>query len=287
MEEVTRVKTRMVPVLGPLAAVVVLLFGCSQAATVAQQSPTSDPSIRAYQTLMLSDDTAMGASTSNHCNTVQDTACPAAVARVVTTLQAWLDDLNRFQTPARFATIDAQMKRHLTAVISYLNLAAAANVARNQSLEDRSIAAAINEKGWVDEVASSVAQSKPAAVAIYTGVVGSVKSELDSCASCQRLAGQSQLNCVGAAVTDCDSLVIDAAIQVRTFQSALVQDAVPSVLSAKDGQLQSDLAMSDTALIAMMGALLTSDQSGFSGGRSSFQRSMAAVDADATAASSA
>jgi hypothetical protein len=271
---------------GALTAILVLLVGCSQAATVAQQSPTPDPTIKAYQALMLSDDTTMGASTSNHCNTVQDTGCPAAVARVVTTLQAWLDDLNRFQTPARFATIDAQMKRHLTAVISYLNFAAAANVAKNQSGEDRSIAAAINEKDWVDDVASSVAESRPAAVAIYTGLVRFGKAALDSCASCQLLAGQSQLNCVGAVVTDCDSLVTDAAIQVRTFQTGLVQDAVPTVLSAKDSQLQSDLATSDTALITMMGALLTSDQSGFNGGRSSLQRSMAAVDADATAASS-
>jgi hypothetical protein len=230
---------------------------------------------------MLSDDNVMAASTSNHCNTVQDTGCPAAVARVVTALQAWLDDLNRFQTPSRFATIDAQMKRHLTAAISYLNLAAAANVAQNQTGEDRSIAAAINERGWVDEVTSSVTHSKQTTVAIYAAQVRSEKSVLDSCASCQHLAGQGQLNCVGAAVTDCDSLVIDAATQVRTFQAGLVQDAAPSVLSAKDAQLQSDLAMGDTALIAMMGALLTSDLSGFSAGRSSFQRTTAAVDADA------
>src|ERR1700693_841016 len=96
--------------LGVQTSIVLLLLGCSQAPSAAQPSPTSDPAIKAYQALMLSDDTTMGASTSNHCNTVQDTGCPAAVARVVTTLQTWLDDLNRFQTPARFATIDVQMK---------------------------------------------------------------------------------------------------------------------------------------------------------------------------------
>jgi hypothetical protein len=268
--------------LGVQASVALLLLGCSQAASVAQQSPMPDRATKAYQTLMVSDDNAMAASTSNHCNTIQDTGCTAAVARVVTALQAWLDDLNRFQTPSTFATIDAQMKRHLTAAVSYLNFAAAANVAKNQSGEDRSIAAAINERGWVDDVTSSVTHAKQTTVAIYTGDVRSEKSVLDSCASCQRLAGQGQVNCVGGAVTDCDSLVIDAATQVRTFQAGLVQDAAPSVLSAKDAQLQSDLALSDTALIAMMGALLTGDQTGLSAARTSLQRATAAVDTDAT-----
>jgi hypothetical protein len=69
---------------------------------------------------------------------------------------------------------------------------------------------------------------------------------------------------------------------VRTFQAGLVQDAAPSVLSAKDAQLQSDLAMSDTALIAMMGALLTGDQTGLGAARTSLQRATTAVDTDAT-----
>jgi hypothetical protein len=277
--------SRRVSLLAVAASVVALLFGCSQAAPVAQQSPTPDPVIRAYQALMVSDDNTMNASTSNHCNTIQDTGCPAAVARVVTTLQAWLVDLNRFQTPARFATIDAQMKRHLAAAVTYLNAAAAANVAQNESGEDRSIAAAVNEKGWIDSISSGVSQSKQATLAIYTGLVRSEKSDLDGCGDCQRLTANGQLDCAGVAVTDCDLLVSEAATLVGTFQAALVQESAPTAMSAKDAQLQSDLASSDTALIAMMGALLTGDQSGFKSGRSSLQRSTAAVDADAIAAS--
>ena len=265
------------------AALVLLLLGCSQAPSAGQQSPTADPAIKAYQTLMLSDDNAMGASTSNHCNTVQDTACPAAAARVVAALQSWLDDLNRFQTPARFATIDAQMKRHVAAAIAYLNATVAANLGKNQPGEDRSIAAAVSEREWVDRLTTSISQSSHVTNGVYTGLVRSEKSDLDGCAGCQRLIAQTPLSCDGAAATDCDSVVLDAASQVGTFQGAVVMAAAPSALTAKDALLQSDLAQSDTALIGMLGALLKGDQIGFSAGRTALGRALAAVDTDAAA----
>jgi hypothetical protein len=268
--------------LGVQASVALLLLGCSQAPAAVQHSPTADPAISAYKTLMLSDDNKMGASTSNHCNTVQDTACPAAVARVVTTLQQWLDDLNAFPTPARFATIDGQMKRHLTAVLSYLSIVVVANRAKDQNGEDRAIAAAINERGWIDDITTSVAQSAPSTATIYTGSVRSEKAGLDGCEGCQRTLGLSQLSCAGSAQADCDSLLRETSTQIETFEGALVLNAAPYALSAKDARLQSDLAQCDTALIAMTGALLTRDQTGFGAARTTLQRAAAAVDGDAT-----
>jgi hypothetical protein len=268
--------------IGAQVLVAMLLFGCSPSASVAQQSPTADPAIKAYQAMMLSDDSAMGASTSNHCNTVQDAACPAAVARVVAALQSWLDDLNRFQTPARFATIDAQMKRHVAAAIAYLNASAAATLAKNQPVLDRSIVAAVSEREWVDRLTASISHSSNATTAVYSSLVKSEKSDLDKCADCQRLIAQTPISCDGTAATDCNSLVLDAASQVATFQGAVVLDAAPSTMGAKDALLQTDLAQGDTALIAMMGDLLTGDQSGFSAGRTSFGRAVAAVDTDAS-----
>lgn len=269
--------------IGAEVFVVMLLFGCSQSASVAQQSPTTDPAIKAYQSMMLSDDNTMGVATSNHCNTVQDTACPAAAARVVAALQSWLDDLNRFQTPARFATIDAQMKRHVAAAIAYLNGAAAATLAKNQPALDRSIVAAVSEREWVDRQTANISHSSPATAGTYAGLVKSEKSDLDKCAGCQRLIAQTPLSCDGTAPTDCNSLVLDAASQVATFLGAVVLDAAPSNLATKDAQLQTDLAQSDTALIAMMGALLKGDQQGFTAARPSLGRALAAVDADAAA----
>jgi hypothetical protein len=268
--------------LGALASVALLLPGCSQPASSAEQSPTPDPSIGAYKTLVISDDTRMAASSSNHCNTVEDTACPAAIARVVSALQQWLDDLNAFRTPARFATINGQMKRHLAAVLSYLSMVVVANRAKDQNGEDRAIAAAINERGWVDDITTSVAHSAQATSAIYTGSVRSEKAGLDGCEGCQRTMGQSQLSCDGSAQAACDSLLRETSTQIETFEGALVLDAAPSALSSKDARLQSDLAQGDTALIAMTGALLTGDQSGFTAARALLQRSVAAVDIDVT-----
>jgi hypothetical protein len=264
------------------AASVLLLLGCSQASSVAQQSPTPDPAMSAYKTLMISDDNKMAASTSNHCNTVEDTACPAAVARVVSTLQQWLDDLDAFRTPARFATIDGQMKRHLTAVLSYLGMVVVANRAKDQNSEDRATAAAINERGWVDDITASVAHSAVATSAIYTGSVRSEKAGLDGCEGCQRTVGQDQLSCEGSAQADCDSLLRETSTQIETFEGAIVLNAAPSALVSKDALLQSDLAQADTALIAMTGALLNGNQSAFSAARTSLQRSVAAVDVDVT-----
>jgi hypothetical protein len=263
------------------AALVLSVLGCSQAPSVGQQSSTADPAINAYKTLMVSDDNAMGAATSNHCNTVQDAGCPAAAARVVAALQSWLDDLNRFQTPARFATIDAQMRRHVAAAIAYLNGAAAAALAKNQTALDRSIVAAVSEREWVDRQTANISHSSPATAGTYAGLVRSEKSDLDKCAGCQRLIAQAPLSCDGSAATDCNSLVLDAASQVATFEGAVVLDAAPSILAAKDAQLQSDLAQGDTALIAMMGDLLKGDQAGFTAGRTSLGRALAAVDTDA------
>ena len=268
--------------LAALGALVLLLVGCSQAPSAAQNSSTADPAIGAYKTLMVSDDNRMAASTSNHCNTVQDTACPAAIARVVVTLQQWLDDLNGFQTPARFATIDGQTKRHLTAVLSYLGLAVVANRAKDQNGEDRAIAAAINERGWVDDITLSIERSATSTAAIYTGSVRSEKAGLDGCEGCQRTLGMSQLSCDGSAQADCDSLLRETSTQVETFEGALILDAAPSALSSKDARLQSDLAQCDTALIAMTGALLAGNQSAFNAARTLLQRAAPAVDADAT-----
>jgi hypothetical protein len=268
--------------LGVQASVALLLLGCSQAASTAQQSPAADPAINAYKTLMLSDDNKMGASTSNHCNTVQDTACPAAVARVVATLQQWLDDLNGFKTPARFATIDGQMKRHLTAVLSYLSMVVVANRAQDQNSEDRALQAATNERAWVDDITLSIAHSAPATAVIYLGSVRAEKAGLDGCDGCQRAVGQGQLSCDGSAQAGCDSLLRETSTQIETFEGALVLNAAPAGLSSKDARLQSDLAQCDTALIAMTGALLTGDQSGFNAARTLLQRGAAAVDGDVT-----
>ena len=102
----------------------------------------------------------------------------------------------------------------------------------------------------------------------------------NGCEGCQRTVGQSPLSCAGSAQADCDSLLRETSTQIDTFEGALVMNAAPSGLSAKDARLQSDLAQGDTALIAMTGALLTEDQLGFNAARTSLQRSVAAVDAD-------
>ena len=81
------------------------------------------------------------------------------------------------------------------------------------------------------------------------------------------------------------TLVITA-LQVKSFQDAVVQVAAPGSLAAKDNRLQLDLATADTALITMADATSVGDQAGFNSARISFQQAVAAINRDAADISS-
>jgi hypothetical protein len=100
--------------------------------------------------MISSDYNTMAASTSNHCNTIEDTGCEAATNAVIPTLQRWVGDLNSFPTPARFVAIDGQLRAHLNEVITELNAAVAFQKAKDQTGFDLAMGAAVFERAWVD-----------------------------------------------------------------------------------------------------------------------------------------
>jgi hypothetical protein len=232
---------------------------------------------------MANDDNTMANSTSNHCNTIQDKDCPAAVARVNVTLQRWLEDLNRFTTPARFLTIDAQARKHLSAAIADLNAVVTANRARNQGAEDLALQVAITERHWVDDISGAIGDWHVASAASYSELVKSEEQGLSGCGGCQQLAGANPLTCTGHIGEDCEAAIAEASDYVANFQSAMVQDGVPMSQATHDATLQSDLARLDSALLAMKAALVFPNQSGFDAGRASYQEAASMVAADVAA----
>jgi hypothetical protein len=244
----------------------------------------SDHAIAAYK-LMLANDyikvtTAAGTWT---CSGSQFAACEAGASSMLPVANQWLNDLNRFQTPARFAVADAQLRRHIAAQNSRIDALIAASRAHDAAAVDREMAV-INGgtgAGWGTKMVSSIENSRQGTVATYVESVRWEKQGLDGCTACQDLAGQNQYSCAGSQASTCQDLVDIAARQVTSFQSAVVVIAAPSSLAAKDSRLQLDLANADNALVTMADALATGDQAGFNAGRTSYQRAIAAINRDA------
>lgn len=247
-----------------------------------------DPNVKAYRDMIASDYNTMAGSTSNHCGTIQDTGCEAAINVVLHSLQKWVSDLNSFQTPLRFVAVDGQLRRHLNQTIADGNAAAAFQKAGNESGFSLAMSAAVYERAWIDPTMFAIVGSYPRAAATYHDAFRLTKQSLDACVNgtpapadlaCTALVANV---CTGATVT-CESDVQNADTQIQTFLIALLQNPAPSSLSGKNAQLEVDLAKADTALLATTDALLSGDAAKVGAAQSSYASAIFAADADASA----
>ena len=245
----------------------------------------SDHAITAYK-LRLSDAYAkISTEASNwNCNSgTQFAACEADANRLLPANYQWLNDLNAIQPPARFAIAHAQLRLHVTAQLARTYVWIAASRAHDAAAVDREVAVIRGQTGatWVQTMVANVVASKQRSAATYISSVRSEKLGLDGCASCQNLAGQSQVSCTGGQAPTCQDLVTLTATQVLSFQAALIATAAPNSMTTKDNRLQLDLGAAAAALVAMDDALTSGDQAAFNVGRTSFQQAMPAINRDA------
>lgn len=242
----------------------------------------SEHAIAAYKLILYDDYNKIPASgIESLCFGNHFAACEADVNLRIPVANQIQNDLNRFEPPARFAVAVAQMRRHNALQISRLNAVLAASRAQDAAGMDRSVAAVVSGRPWMDAMITGILSSQQGSVATYLGSVSNEKRNLDLCAECQDLAGQNQITCTGSQATGCLTLLQRSAAQVASFQRDVVLVAAPSSLVSKDKRLQLDLATADTALLTMDEALSAGDQAGFNGGRVSLQQAMAAVKVDA------
>jgi hypothetical protein len=242
----------------------------------------SEHAIAAYKLILLDDYNKIPATPiESICSGNEFAACDADVSLRIGVVNQIQNDLYRFEPPARFAVAVAQMRRHNALQISRLNAVLAASRAQDAAGMDRSVAAVVSGRPWMDAMFNSMLSSQQGTVAAYIGSVRDQKQNLDQCAECQELAGQNQISCAGGQAPSCQALVDSAAARVMSFQNAVVRIAAPSSLATKDYGLQVDLATADTALLTMNEALSAGDQAGFNASRVSFQQAAAAVDVDA------
>jgi hypothetical protein len=265
-----------------LVGAIVAAYLAAHNATSSRVPAGSGQAVAAYQNLVNADDQKAIATWSAPCDTTTHTGCRGDATRAIAALQNWLDDLNRSEPPARFLIVDAQLRLHISASIAALNALLAASQANDSSGMDRAYLLGLAGRAWTDTVVPNIVSSKQVSTAQYTTSIRAQSTSLTSCADCQVLTGQSQIDC-SQNQDFCQTLLDGAELQVASLQAALAALAAPDSLSAKDTRLQQDLARADSALIAMRASLLTGDQAGFNAGRVTLRSALAAVSLDTAA----
>lgn len=270
-----------------IVAALVAAFIAGHHALVGSVPAGQDKNVSAYTAMVQSDYNKMAASTSNHCGTIQDTGCAAAVVPVDAALQRWVDDLSSFNTPTRYVVLDGQIRRHMSEVIKELNAAVAFQKANNENGFNLAMNAAVYERAWVDPTVFAIDGTYPRLAGSYHDAVRLAKQSMDGCVNgtpapadlgCQAIS--SAQDCTGSDAQTCESAVQSAETQAQTILVALFQNPAPSALANKDAQLQADLARADAALIAITDGLLNGDSAKVAAGRSSYTMAVTAVDSD-------
>jgi hypothetical protein len=246
----------------------------------APQSTPAGMDPKAYQLLVRTDYGRWSTSGDNtSCLTLQS-ICPAPGKPVLTATQRWLDDLNRSEPPARFAVIDAQLRRHLAAHIADLNAVFAAYRAQDQYAFDDAGNELQHQIIWLGTVAESIIYWNQGTPASYADTVRTGKTTIAACAECLSLGSASQVDCAAFQSAACEADVAYANTAIQDFLASIIRYAAPSSLSTQDAVLQRDLAGADTGVLAMANGQLFGDHAGFQAGRLQFQQALTAVNAD-------
>jgi hypothetical protein len=213
------------------------------------------------------------------CVTLQS-ACPARGTPVLNAYRALADDLNGYEPPARFAVIDAQLRRHVVAAMEDLNAVFAAYAAKDQTGLDRANYL-LNAQGIsVGTMSRSIVQSREGSILAYVESLGTANQNLALCTGCQPLERTGSVDCAAIQTAACEADIVYATNDVESVEAALVTVTPPNSLAAQDALLQRDLARADSGLLAMANAQLTDDQAGFNASRQLLQQALSMVNAD-------
>jgi hypothetical protein len=225
-----------------------------------------DPNVKAYQAMIKTDFDALAVPGSLSCSAVDDTGCEAYVSTGVPLLAKWVSDLKSFQTPARFAALDAMLRRHLTDAITYKNALLAAHKSGNVKDFTFAFDGAFYENEWLDPTVGVIAGTYPRVAGSYHDALALTRQHIDACVS--QAPGPADLGCehlyhpdvcANVGVQACAGDAYSAAAQIQSFLISLVQNPAPTSLPAKDRQIQTDLAQIDADIVAVTDGLLIGD----------------------------
>jgi hypothetical protein len=271
-----------------IAIALVAAFVVGHRAPVGSVPSGQEQNAKAYRALVKSDYDHMAASTSNHCNTIDDTGCEAAANRVVAALQQWVDHLDSFRTPSPYAGLDGLLRRHLSAVAAELTAAVAFQKANDVKGFDLAMQSALYERDWINGpmYIITIGTYQRLTAASYREALTDTSAALDACvagrasssdASCVWLLQQKV--CTGVDTTICLFNVEAAATQLQGLLIGLTQYPASGDL-AKAGRLQADLVAADTALLAVTDALMKGDSARVESGRGAYAAAIVAASKD-------
>jgi hypothetical protein len=256
-----------------VAAILDLRYRATHVAPAAMDAPAYEAMVSRHI------DQLVSAGNGVDCTTLLS-RCPTPGWPVLTTYQRFLDDLNRSEPPARFALIDAQLRRHVVAAVADLNGAFAAYRAKDQVALDRANYLLNAQGNWVGTIGRAIAQSHEGSNAAYVASVRTASQDLALCTGCQPLELTGSVDCTPIQTVVCEADVVYAKSDVESVEAALASVGAPSSLAAQDALLQRDLARADSGLLGMSNAQLTDNQAGFVAGRLLLQQALPAINAD-------
>ncbi len=132
----------------------------------------SERAIAAYK-LMLYDDYIKipDPAIESVCFGNQFAACDADVSVRIPVVNQIQNDLNRLEPPARFAVAVGQMRRHNALQLTRLNAVLAASRAQDAAGMDRSVAAVVSGRPWMDAMFTGLLQGTAAQVGSFQRAV--------------------------------------------------------------------------------------------------------------------
>ena len=247
--------------------------------------PAADPHVKAFRALIVDDYSAMNASTSNHCGTIDDTGCAAAVVPVDHALQKWADDIAAFpKVPAQYQFVALALHAHLLDAITDLNSAVAFQKTGDAAGFDLAMGGALYQRAWIDPASFFIEGTFQGAAFSAAEAIANAKRAVLGCVgtspgpdvlSCSRLI-QYEV-CDGAKKSVCEADVEDAQTLV---QRSLIDLARNSDSDPYYARLQNDLTMADGGLIGIHDALLHGDSAGVNIKETDFSKGMVGADND-------
>ena len=254
-------------------AVVAILIALVAGILATHHTPTAgvpagpDKNTQAYQALMMRDYGAMNASTSNHCGSINDPGCAAAIAPVNATLQKWIDDLAAFQTPPAYASLDAMIRRHLHTVIVVQNAAIQYQKANNAAAFTFAMNAAFYERAWIDPASFTTEGRYQRLASSYKDAVQLSNQWLEGCNSqtpgpADRACSQLQYAqpCYGPQdAPTCEGYIEDTLTQLEAAVVGIVENPAPSHLATQTADFLSMLVKADDALLSLTEAMVARD----------------------------
>jgi predicted negative regulator of RcsB-dependent stress response len=249
-----------------------------------------DPAVKKYQAMVSADDQRVKATASGYfCTTYAEVGCLPAMAVQTAALQAlqtaalqqFLDDLSRSQPPARFAALDALLRRHLVLAISASNAFVTAYKVKDDKGTTEANDAFSTELNAIINQDEDISVSSQGTVAAYSTDVRLDKELLLACVLCQQFVGQDQVSCRAGQTPSCIDEIAAIRLQVETFQEDVARTFAPDSLAAKDGRMQADLLAADRSLDAMASALSAGDQVALQAGHDALRQALSRVESDA------